>query len=106
MQPKALSAAPIVPEDSLLRPIHIVPKGLRSFDASDADFFLELRPGPHDVIQLCEGGRRSPMRSRDGQRNAERAFFDLGNFVTAADGTEIPGNRGEPWPWRDEELWT
>jgi serine/threonine protein kinase len=27
---------------------HIVPKGLRSFDASDADFFLELLPGPRD----------------------------------------------------------
>lgn len=26
----------------------IVPKGLRSYDASDADFFLELLPGPHD----------------------------------------------------------
>jgi serine/threonine protein kinase len=30
------------------RPIRIVPKGLRSFDAQDADFFLELLPGPRD----------------------------------------------------------
>jgi len=30
------------------RPIKIVPKGLRSFDATDADFFLELLPGPRD----------------------------------------------------------
>jgi serine/threonine protein kinase/formylglycine-generating enzyme required for sulfatase activity len=29
-------------------PIKIVPKGLRSFDAQDADFFLELLPGPRD----------------------------------------------------------
>jgi serine/threonine protein kinase/formylglycine-generating enzyme required for sulfatase activity len=28
--------------------LHIVPKGLRSFDAHDADFFLELVPGPRD----------------------------------------------------------
>jgi len=28
--------------------ITIVPKGLRSFDAEDADFFLELLPGPRD----------------------------------------------------------
>jgi serine/threonine protein kinase len=28
--------------------IKIVPKGLRSFDAQDADFFLELLPGPRD----------------------------------------------------------
>jgi formylglycine-generating enzyme required for sulfatase activity/tetratricopeptide (TPR) repeat protein len=26
----------------------VVPKGLRSFDAADADFFLELLPGPQD----------------------------------------------------------
>jgi energy-coupling factor transporter ATP-binding protein EcfA2 len=28
--------------------VRIVPKGLRSFDAKDADFFLELLPGPRD----------------------------------------------------------
>jgi serine/threonine protein kinase/formylglycine-generating enzyme required for sulfatase activity len=28
--------------------LKIVPKGLRSFDAGDADFFLELLPGPRD----------------------------------------------------------
>ncbi len=30
------------------QPTKIVPKGLRSFDATDADFFLELLPGPRD----------------------------------------------------------
>src|SRR5204862_4129561 len=30
------------------QPLKIVPKGLRSFDAHDADFFLELLPGPRD----------------------------------------------------------
>jgi len=34
--------------DSEQRPIKIVPKGLRSFDQHDADFFLELLPGPRD----------------------------------------------------------
>src|SRR5262249_7172057 len=29
-------------------PVAIVPKGLRSFDGHDADFFLELLPGPRD----------------------------------------------------------
>jgi eukaryotic-like serine/threonine-protein kinase len=29
-------------------PVRIVPKGLRSFDAADSDFFLELMPGPRD----------------------------------------------------------
>jgi serine/threonine protein kinase len=30
------------------RPVKVVPKGLRSFDAHDKDFFLELLPGPRD----------------------------------------------------------
>ena len=34
--------------DSDERPIKIVPKGLRSFDEHDSDFFLELTPGPRD----------------------------------------------------------
>jgi eukaryotic-like serine/threonine-protein kinase len=34
--------------DSDQRPIKIVPKGLRAFDEHDADFFLELLPGPRD----------------------------------------------------------
>ena len=29
-------------------PIKVIPKGLRSFDENDADFFLELLPGPRD----------------------------------------------------------
>jgi serine/threonine protein kinase/formylglycine-generating enzyme required for sulfatase activity len=34
--------------DSDQQPIKIVPRGLRSFDEHDADFFLELLPGPRD----------------------------------------------------------
>ncbi len=34
--------------DSDGRPVKIIPKGLRSFDRHDADFFLELLPGPRD----------------------------------------------------------
>ena len=40
-----------------VRPIKIVPKGLRSFDEQDADFFLELLPGPRDRDGLPEGVR-------------------------------------------------
>jgi eukaryotic-like serine/threonine-protein kinase len=39
------------------KPERIVPKGLRSFDAEDADFFLELLPGPHDRQGLPESIR-------------------------------------------------
>lgn len=38
-------------------PVKIVPKGLRSFDAHDADFFLELLPGPRDREGLPDGLR-------------------------------------------------
>jgi serine/threonine protein kinase/formylglycine-generating enzyme required for sulfatase activity len=38
-------------------PIRIVPKGLRAFDAHDADFFLELLPGPRDRDGLPDGIR-------------------------------------------------
>ena len=42
------SLASTIPGSSNSQPIRIVPKGLRSFDAHDADFFLELLPGPKD----------------------------------------------------------
>jgi serine/threonine protein kinase/tetratricopeptide (TPR) repeat protein len=39
---------PTTPTFADSQPLKIVPKGLRSFDAHDADFFLELLPGPRD----------------------------------------------------------
>jgi hypothetical protein len=38
-------------------PLKVVPKGLRSFDARDADFFLELLPGPRDRDELPDSIR-------------------------------------------------
>jgi hypothetical protein len=38
-------------------PATIVPKGLRSFDAGDSDFFLQLLPGPFDQDGLPESIR-------------------------------------------------
>ena len=43
--------------DSDQRRLKIVPKGLRSFDEHDADFFLELLPGPRDRDGLPESIR-------------------------------------------------
>src|SRR5262249_25835425 len=45
----------------------IVPKGLRSFDTADADFFLELLPGPRDRDGLAESIRfwKSRMEEPD-----------------------------------------
>ena len=56
MPPSVLSVStPTTASDS--RPLKIMPKGLRSFDAHDADFFLELLPGPCDRDGLPEGIR-------------------------------------------------
>ena len=41
-------ASPTAPPGSDGQPVKIVPKGLRSFDEADADFFLELLPGARD----------------------------------------------------------
>jgi len=56
-----LESAPLpatsIQSDSDQRPIKIVPKGLRSFDQHDAEFFLELLPGPRDRDGLPDGIR-------------------------------------------------
>jgi formylglycine-generating enzyme required for sulfatase activity len=43
--------------DSGAPAVKVVPKGLRSFDRNDADFFLELLPGPRDRDGLPESIR-------------------------------------------------
>ena len=54
------------------RPIRIVPKGLRSFDAEDADFFLELLPGPRDRDGLPESIRF--WKRRIEERDPDKTF--------------------------------
>jgi eukaryotic-like serine/threonine-protein kinase len=53
--------------ESETRAIKIVPKGLRSFDRHDADFFLELLPGARDRDGLPDGLRfwKSRIESTD-----------------------------------------
>ncbi len=53
--PPATPTAPLPSSDR--RPLKIVPKGLRSFDDGDADFFLQLLPGPRDRDGLPESIR-------------------------------------------------
>ena len=68
---------------------------------------VDLRPGPHEVVSLRVNGAGVVLRKRDGRVNNERAFGDVGNFVTSPEGREIPGNRGAPWPreWAEERPW-
>ncbi|HWB11885.1 MAG TPA: SUMF1/EgtB/PvdO family nonheme iron enzyme [Pirellulales bacterium] len=42
---------------SASQPMRVVPKGLRSFDSHDADFFLSLLPGPRDRSGLPDSIR-------------------------------------------------
>lgn len=68
---------------------------------------VDLRPGPHEVVQFMNRQTLQPMRQRQGRLNAERAFGDVGNFLTDTEGNHIPGNPGSPWPesWRAETIW-
>jgi serine/threonine protein kinase/formylglycine-generating enzyme required for sulfatase activity len=52
--------------------VKVVPKGLRSFDANDSDFFLELLPGPRDRDGLPECIRF--WKSRIEETDAAKTF--------------------------------
>ncbi|GDX83136.1 hypothetical protein LBMAG42_49470 [Deltaproteobacteria bacterium] len=76
-------------------------------NASRKGALVDLRAGPHEVVSHLRSGKLEPMRARDERVNTERAFADADNFVTDAEGREIPGNRGSAWPaaWRAEKPW-
>jgi eukaryotic-like serine/threonine-protein kinase len=61
-----------VPTPSGRQAVQIVPKGLRSFDAGDADFFLELLPGPRDREGLPDSIRF--WKSRIEATDADNTF--------------------------------
>ncbi len=61
-----------MPQSDSQPPPRIVPKGLRSFDEEDRDFFLELLPGPRDREGLPDALRF--WKSRVEQRDADRTF--------------------------------
>ena len=67
----ASSATPTTPTSDS-QPIKIVPKGLRSFDAHDADFFLELLPGPRDRDGLPDSIRF--WKTRIEETDADNTF--------------------------------
>ena len=65
-----LAVTPALGSDERL--IRIVPKGLRSFDAQDADFFLELLPGPRDRGGLPDSIRF--WKARIEERDPDKTF--------------------------------
>jgi formylglycine-generating enzyme required for sulfatase activity/tRNA A-37 threonylcarbamoyl transferase component Bud32 len=71
-QPAATPAVTPVTPAPEPRPVRIVPKGLRSFDATDADFFLELLPGARDRDGLPESIRF--WKGRIEETDADKTF--------------------------------
>jgi serine/threonine protein kinase/formylglycine-generating enzyme required for sulfatase activity len=63
---------PTFGSSSSAAPVRVVPKGLRSFDAHDADFFLELLPGPRDRDGLPDSLRF--WKTRIEEPDADRTF--------------------------------
>src|SRR5262245_35851284 len=64
--------SPTTPPVSDGQPVKIVPKGLRSFDETDADFFLELLPGARDRDGLPDSIRF--WKTRIEKREADSTF--------------------------------
>ena len=72
-RPKVDSATDILPiPEHVQRAPHVIPKGLRSFDEHDADFFLELLPGPYDRDGLPDSLRF--WKTRIEERDADKTF--------------------------------
>ena len=65
------SVTPTPPTSANL-PVRIVPKGLRSFDEHDADFFLELLPGARDRNGLPDSLRF--WKTRIEETDADKTF--------------------------------
>jgi serine/threonine protein kinase/formylglycine-generating enzyme required for sulfatase activity len=65
-------AAPPSPSESSRNDAGIVPKGLRSFDGGDADFFLRLLPGPYGRDGLPESVRF--WKARLDETDPDRSF--------------------------------
>jgi serine/threonine protein kinase/formylglycine-generating enzyme required for sulfatase activity len=70
--PNTAELAARVTDSTPTGPTRIVPKGLRSFDASDASFFLELLPGPFDREGLPESIRF--WKTRIEETDPEKTF--------------------------------
>jgi len=67
------TTAPSTPVVSSDEPtVRVVPKGLRAFDANDADFFLDLLPGARDRNGLPESIRQWKLRIEE--RDVDETF--------------------------------
>ena len=83
------------------RAIKIVPKGLRSFDAQDADFFLELLPGPRDRDGLPDSLRF--WKNRIEQTDPDETF-PRGPDLRSVGVRQIVAGQGGPAPRLGEHV--
>ena len=67
---------------------------------------VDLRPGPHEVVQIVQNGSLTPFRQTGREVSHERAFSDQGNFVRDPDGRDIKGNPGQPWNGQKVTIWS
>ncbi len=58
---------------------------------------VDLRPAPHEVVFVKTKHGVHPFRKRGSKTSNERAFYDVGNFVSSPDSGRIPGNEGQAW---------
>ena len=72
VDPGRVVSASSTTSEPISRLIRVVPRGLGSFDQGDAEFFLELLPGPRDRDGLPEGLRF--WKTRIEAADPERAF--------------------------------
>jgi HEAT repeat protein len=70
--PAPAGASPPPASDLEERALKVVPRGLRSFEAEDASFFLKLLPGPHDREGLPAAVRF--WKSRLEERDPDKTF--------------------------------
>ncbi len=66
---------------------------------------VDLGCAPHEAVAVRRDDVVVPFRQEGDRTSEERAFGDLGNFVTDATGRGIAGNPGTPWPGRDRPGW-
>ncbi|MCA9562917.1 MAG: hypothetical protein KC561_05480, partial [Myxococcales bacterium] len=76
-------------------------------NASRKGALVDLRLGPHQAVAVRRSGQLAPMRKNGTRVNEERAFADVGNFVTNSSGKGIEGNQGRRWNQSEmaERLW-
>ena len=76
---------------AVLKPMKIVPKGLCSFDEHDADFFLELLPGPRDRYGLPDS---LPILENKDPGDRSRQDVSRGPLVRAVRVRQVVADQG------------